>query len=237
MLTISIISEKGGVGKSKLTTSLAVAFVQGGYLTTVFDLDAQSTSAKWKERRQDDLPLVEPTHAAMLARELERVEKAGCEVALIDTAPHASQDALTAARAADLVLVPIGVSIDDIETLPKTFDLLKLAGTPFSVVLNKVSPSGKSEADEAEEGIKGLGGNVCPVRIVERVAHKRSGGEGQSGQEYIPDGAKEPDRKAVKEIHQLYMYVCSCVDMPTTNPQEDDHEGPPQQISGAGQAA
>ena len=51
-MIISLISQKGGVGKSAVARLLAVEFTKAGWNVKIADLDpAQGTSAKWKARR------------------------------------------------------------------------------------------------------------------------------------------------------------------------------------------
>ena len=51
-MIISLISQKGGVGKSALARLLAVEFALAGWTVKIADLDpAQGTSTQWKIRR------------------------------------------------------------------------------------------------------------------------------------------------------------------------------------------
>src|SRR5919199_518896 len=71
MKTISIVSQKGGAGKTTLAIHLAVAASQAGMNTAVIDLDPQASSAKRADRRQTALPVVISAHASRLAHVLE----------------------------------------------------------------------------------------------------------------------------------------------------------------------
>ena len=157
MKTISIVSQKGGAGKTTLAIHLAVAASQAGMNTAVIDLDPQASSTKWADRRQTDLPVVISAHATRLAHVLETARAEGGELVLIDTAPHSDNAALEAARMADIVLIPCRPSILDLEAIANSLDIAKLAHKAATVILNAVAPSG-SEADEAEEAITQLGG-------------------------------------------------------------------------------
>jgi chromosome partitioning protein len=51
-MIISLISQKGGVGKSTLARLLAVEIAKAGWRVKIADLDpAQGTATKWKARR------------------------------------------------------------------------------------------------------------------------------------------------------------------------------------------
>ena len=56
------------------------------------------------------VPVAVSAHAPRLARVLNAARAGGAELAVIDTAPHASDAALSAARASDLTLVPCRAS-------------------------------------------------------------------------------------------------------------------------------
>lgn len=202
MKTISIVSQKGGAGKTTLAIHLAVAASQAGMNTAVIDLDPQASSAKWADRRQAELPVVISAHASRLAQVLETVRAEGGELVLIDTAPHSDNAALEAARMADVVLIPCRPSILDLEAIATSLDIAKLAHKPATVMLNAIAPSG-SEADEAEEAITQLGGKACPIRLVHRVAYARAIVYGQAAQEYEPHG------KAAREIESLHKFMCA----------------------------
>jgi chromosome partitioning protein len=138
MKTISIVSQKGGAGKTTLAIHLAVAASQAGMNTAVIDLDPQASSTKWADRRQAELPVVISAHASRLSQVLATARSTGGELAIIDTAPHSDNAALEAARMADVVLVPCRPSILDLEAIANSLDIAKLAHKPASVILNAV---------------------------------------------------------------------------------------------------
>src|SRR5499427_10910 len=217
MKTISIVSQKGGAGKTTLAIHLAVASSQAGMNTAVIDLDPQASSAKWADRRQADLPVVLSAHASRLAHVLETTRAEGGELVLIDTAPHSDNAALEAARIADLVLIPCRPSILDLEAIATSLDIAKLAHKPAIVILNAIAPSG-SEADEAEEAITQLGGETYPIRLVHRVAYARAIVYGQAAQEYEPHG------KAAREIESLHKFMCAHLHMLTPSKRGKNNE-------------
>lgn len=199
---IAVIAEKGGVGKSTLTLSLAVSAVLAGRKVAVLDTDPQSTSSKWTDRRSNEMPWVVPTHAARLAAAIEQAQAQGVDLVVIDTPPHAANEMADAVRLADFVLVPMEPHINSLETLPKLADLLKLAGGTevTSFVINK-APTQGPEAKQAAEYIAEQGFVVCPVVVHTRAAVRHAGNVGEAVPEYEPDG------KAALEALQLYEYT------------------------------
>ena len=202
MHTIAVISQKGGAGKTTLAVHLAAAFARGGLDTALIDLDPQASAAKWGDRRESELPVVLSAHASRLANEMKRVEELGGEVLILDTAPHSDSAALEAARRANLVVVPCRPAILDIEAVASTLSLVGTTDTPVVVVMNGAAAQG-NEAAEAEEAIRGMGAEVCPVRLTSRVAFARSLVTGHTAQEHEPDG------KAAAEVAALHDFVCA----------------------------
>ena len=210
MKTIAIISQKGGAGKTTIALHLAVASVHSGRDTAVIDLDPQASAAKWADRRETELPVVISAHASRLTNEIQRIEKSGGKLLVIDTAPHSDSAALEAAKVADLVLVPCRPAILDIEAITSTLELIQTTKTPVYVVMNAVAAQGR-EAEEAAEAITALEVPVCPVQLVNRIAFSRALISGQTAQEYEPEG------KAAQEISHLHTFICAHLqDQPTS---------------------
>lgn len=201
MQVVAIVAEKGGVGKTTLALTLAVAATQAGRKVAVFDLDPQATAAQWTDRREMEFPWVVATPARRLDAAMANAEGQGVEFVVIDTPPHAGADAVEAARRADLVLVPVEPHVYTLETLPKLADLLKLAGDPAAVfVVSKAATQGK-EGQDAATYIRDKGFQVAPVTLHLRAAHRHAGNLGQTAQEFEPKG------RAAEESQQIYMYT------------------------------
>ena len=202
MLTIAIVSQKGGVGKTSLALNLAVAAELAGHAALIVDLDPQASAAAWADSREAEAPVVVSAQAARLAEVLTTARDHDAALCLIDTAPHAESPALTAARAADLVLVPCRASILDLRAVTASQAIAQLAGTPASAVLCGI-PARGSLADEAQATLEAHGLPVAPVRIGHRAAFVHAVTIGQGVQEYEPRG------KATREITSLYEWTCS----------------------------
>jgi chromosome partitioning protein len=208
MKVIAILSQKGGAGKTTLALHLAVAAERGGQRAAVIDLDPQASAASWGDSRGAEAPAVVSAQAARLSQVLGAARSAGATFVLVDTAPHSESAALTAARVADLILIPCRPAILDLRAIGGTIDLAKLAGKPAAVVLNTVPPRG-SLAAEAMHAVAGYGVPIAPVFLGQRAAFQHALTAGLTAQEYEPGG------KAAEEITQLYMWTCQQVGVRT----------------------
>ena len=202
MKIISVLSQKGGAGKTTLVVHLAVAASLDGKSTAVIDLDAQANAAEWGDSRELDEPAVTSAQAARLPKILEAAKDAGADLIVIDTPARSESTALAAAKCADLVLIPCRPSVFDLQAIRMTADLTNLVNVPTRVVINAAQSRG-TRADEAEQALTNLGLEVLSQRLGVRNAFSDAIGLGQSAQEYEPKG------KAAEEFTNLYKIICS----------------------------
>lgn len=201
MDVVSLIAQKGGVGKTTLATCLAVQAVEDGKRVLVIDLDPQATASFWSDiRKKPDDPAVMSIQPVRLPAVLKAAEDAGTDLVIIDGAAVSKEVAYSAAEVADLALIPFKAAVFDINSVAQTVQTVKQVGARFALVLTFVPPQGK-ETSEAQGIAEQLGSNFCPVLIGNRKAYFRAQSTGQAVQEYEPDG------KAAKEIKALYGYV------------------------------
>ena len=211
MITIAIVSQKGGSGKTTLATHLAAASVKAGYVTCLIDLDPQATAAAWGDWRSGADPEVITTPPARLGRTIENAGKLGAQVIVIDTPPNADVEAREAVKAADLVLIPCRPRTFDLHAIETTAGLAKGSGKPAFVVLNAGPARAPTLFADASNIVRGYGLEVVPFMIVDRAAFHRDAGIGKTALE------SEPNGKAAEEIEALWQFVCNHVIMPTRN--------------------
>ena len=204
MKTVALISQKGGAGKTTLAVCLAVAAEQAGLTSIILDLDPQATACNWGDRREAETPVITDVQPARLTAALTRAEQEGVDIAFLDTPPRSEHAALAAARAADLILLPVRPQIYDLETIRQTRDLIAMAGEakPTVAILNGVPPRG-SRGHQAESAVQSMDLPVAELRFVNRTAYGDAAALGQTPTEYEPSG------KAAREVLNVYMYVSS----------------------------
>jgi chromosome partitioning protein len=200
MKVISIISQKGGVGKTTLATALAVAAERDGKQVALFDLDDQASACFWSDLREAPTPAVKDLKAVRLPVYLQSMREAGCDLVIIDCPPVHKDIALEAAAPADFVLIPTKPDLFDVRSMQLTVNLLSKIGKPAAVVLTFCPPAGP-EVPGARDAVAQIGAQLCPVEIGLRKSYARAQQTGLTAQEFDSDG------KAASEIAQLYDYT------------------------------
>ena len=193
---------KGGTGKTTLSCALSIAAQRTGLPAALIDIDPQASAATWADRREATSPAIISAQAPRLAPVLEAARNAGAELAIIDTAPHASDAALAAARAADLILIPCKPSVADLAAIGTSVDIARLADKTTVAVINQATV-GSTLIEEAREAIAGYDVPCGPVIVHHRLDHVRALTEGLTAQEYAPRG------KAASEIDELWSWIRS----------------------------
>jgi len=185
-MILSLISQKGGVGKSAMARLLGVEFAKAGWSVKIADLDpAQGTSTKWKTRR-DQLG-IEPDIAVEKFRTVERAlkEAEGFDLMILDGPAHAEKGGLSMARASDLVLLPTGYSLDDLEPQVEVAYELEEAGIDADRLLFVFCRARGSDAEDraAREYMKRARVNVLNPIFPELASIRQAHAEGRAGSE------------------------------------------------------
>ena len=203
MLTISLVAQKGGVGKTTVARCLGVAFERSGVSTAILDMDPQASAALWAKRREAEQPEVLPTVLPLLGDTL-KAARESVDLVLIDTPPKNADVAIAAARVSDLIIVPCRAQIDDIETLSATKQILDVTGDARTFVLLNGVPPNVARREEAAASITGhpeAPFTVCPHAFGHRAAFGDSSVLGLTPQEYEPKG------KAAQETENVHKYI------------------------------
>jgi chromosome partitioning protein len=201
MYKVAILSQKGGTGKTTTSLHLAVAAERAGKPSVVIDLDPQASAAGWKDSRKDEAPVVVATPPSRLPNALKAAEQGGAQIAFIDTAPHASDAALAAAEAADIILIPCRAGILDLRAISTTVKAVRLAEKTAFIVLNAMTPRASNVLADAKAAVAVHGLTVAPVIMHQRAAYAHALTLGQTAQEYEPDG------KAAEETTKLFKWL------------------------------
>ena len=207
---VSVLSQKGGTGKTTLSCALAALAVRAGTATAILDLDPQASAAKWHDLRRangEEHPPVFATPSSRMQALLDALGQDGAELIVTDTAPHSGADAVTVARLSDHILIPLQPSFPDLAAITRTIDIAEVAKTPATIVLNLALVNHPSTGD-ARTVIESAAA-AAPVVLHRRVAHVNSFNVGRCAAEYEPVG------KAANELRALFGWLQGAGIIPT----------------------
>ena len=200
-MIISLLSQKGGVGKTTLSLNLAGLFAINGARTLLIDADPQGSSVSWSAVRTI-APLFPVVGMAKgnLHKELPDLRRQ-YDVVVIDGAPRVNEIARSAIIASDVVLVPVQPSPVDIWASQETIDLVNEArifreDLKVAFVINR-KIANTAIGRDVRHALADFGYPVLSAHITQRVAFAESLAQGQTVSEAMPKSA------AAKEIEEL----------------------------------
>lgn len=206
-VVVSFLKRKGGVGATTLAVNLAAQFVAKGRRVRLLDCDSQHSATVWSKLGEGDgcLPWVvepvdvPPSAVGRFAKVLERA-KATSDVVLVDCAAGFPVTATEAVRYSDVVLVPCGPSVLDLEAAADAHKLAEgIRGDGERPVVRFVPARNLPRTKlgrELPEALARLGAPVLPG-VALRIAVAESVTVGLTIDEYEPGG------EAAKEFHEL----------------------------------
>lgn len=199
-MIISVINQKGGVGKTTLAISLAAAFAARKHRVQLIDADPQGSALDWIAVRGEDAPFTAVgIPKPILHLELPKLAK-DYDIMIIDGPPRIYEVARSAVMASDAVLIPVLPSQFDVWAAEESIKLLqecvvykeRLKG---AFVINRRIANTAIGRDVAK-ALKQYPLPVLRSTVCQRVAFAESA-RGRTVLELDPDSA------ASKEIHAL----------------------------------
>lgn len=199
MKVLTLGASKGGVGKTTITTALAVVASRKNKIG-LYDADPQASLSRWFELREDTTNLVllaakNGVDAKALA------EKADCNLLICDTPPGSLLLLKAAIEVADLVLIPVRPSPVDIEAVDPTVELAEAAGKDFAFVLSAAPTQGGAGYVTGARKYLSSVGDVLATEVHQRLPYVGAMGRGLTGPEFEKDG------KCGAEVNSLWNEV------------------------------
>lgn len=205
MKTIVILNSKGGVGKSNITRHLAVAAEQDQSGSAVLcDTDPQGSLADWWNAREAETPQL-ATMALSEFSAKQSLVAANFDYLFVDTAASDAEPYAAVLEAADLIVIPVQPSPDDVRSLSRlTLPVVKNSARPFMFVLSKARQG--TELLVSTMAALSEHGPVCPSIISQREAYAKAAFAGSTVLE------DEPSGKGAEEMRELWKYIKSRID-------------------------
>jgi chromosome partitioning protein len=215
MKSLAVMNQKGGVGKTTVSTHLAVAGMRLALVTFILDLDPQPNATLWADDRESTRQeaaktarLATSTEPAVLPAQIERLpifikqaREREADLLIFDTPPNAERIATEAVRYADAILIPVPPKPLDLKALPTTLAIARASRKPFFVVLNDAPVQGR-EVQETADSLKQAGIEVAPVVLHNRKAFYSHMQIGETAEDFDPRGM------AAGEARALTLWVC-----------------------------
>ncbi|MGQ7245494.1 ParA family protein [Salinicola sp. CPA57] len=146
---IGVVSQKGGPGKSTIARAIATSFAAHDWNVKIADMDTkQSSTVGWLKRRLDNgiKPDVAVESFGSVSRALKVADQ--YDLLVFDAAPHASEATVEIAQAADLVVIPTSLALDDLEpAVILAATLVQKHGIPLEKIAIALSKCGDSQAE------------------------------------------------------------------------------------------
>jgi chromosome partitioning protein len=203
----SVVSQKGGAGKTTLALQLAIA-ASKDLNVLVIDLDPQESAERWHGVRQSTTGLLDdPSIAAgpyqKLPEMLKTADEYDADLVLIDTPPKTDKAIAAAIKSSSLVLVPMRSGILDLQALADTAELIGAArARKKAVVVLNALPGGKDRAPAVEDGTRIAAQLKLPLMSEALSEHKSYGSGLKDGLGVTETESK--NGKAAKEIRNLF---------------------------------
>ena len=203
MRVVALVTQKGGTGKSTLSTGLAVAAMEAGERVLGLDLDPQGTLAAWGQMREAQAPAVAhlpPRETGRLGDVLREAAKT-FTLAILDTPGADTPATHNAMTAATLCLLPLRPTRPDGLAIKPTVEALIRGKRPFAFVLSQCPTTPRNtRAAEMAAGLAALGLLAQPL-VRQRADYQDAFAAGQGVTEYAPDS------KAAEEMRELWAWV------------------------------
>jgi len=220
LATIAVATTKGGAGKTRTVYNLAGTFCADGYRVMVVDADPRKRAARnvrlFNKRMIDqkrDLPEIAVDDLSTVKTEAEVMRlisgyASDYDVVLIDLAGSANQLMLVAMGRADLVIIPVQSSADDIdgvtETMPSVESACGMTGRdiPVRLLFTRTQPGFQTKLSrKVRENLTAAGYEVFGPEFINRtVIHE------QTWNGFMPT-IEEPNGTAAENVRAIYNEV------------------------------
>jgi chromosome partitioning protein len=206
---ISLLNQKGGVGKTTLAVHLATALALRGRRVLLVDADPQGSALDWAASRQ--WPLLVPVvglPTKTLHKEIQH-HLPNYDDIVIDGPPRVNELARAAIMAADIVLIPVQPSPYDVWAAKEIVELLSEASV-FKETQKSAFVINRKIVNTAigRDVVEALAGYQLPVlatTIGQRVAFAESAVQGSTVMELDPNSVASQEISGVVD-EMLAMY-------------------------------
>ncbi len=183
MKVIAVLNQKGGSGKTTISTHLARALQLEGFDVLLVDSDPQGSARDWAAVNAEHPTPVVGIDRPTIARDLKSIAKK--DYVVIDGAPQAQDLAVSAIMAADLVLIPVQPSPYDIWAASDLVDIVRqrielTQGSLKAAFIVSRAIKGTRLGSEVNDALSGYELPVFVSRIAQRIIYPTSAAKGST---------------------------------------------------------
>ncbi|MBF0786026.1 partition protein [Muribacter muris] len=124
MKVISVLSQKGGSGKSTISINIARCLQLKGYNVVLIDTDPQASAREWGAISSEEFFPVYGCDKGVSEKEIKQLEKVA-DFAVIDGAPRIEKSMADAIRLSNFILIPLKPSQFDIWACKDSIELVQ----------------------------------------------------------------------------------------------------------------
>lgn len=185
MPVYSVLSSKGGAGKTLTTVQLAIWLYHRNFSVAIIDNDKQRSIADWLEDHQANLTIVETDNHKEMEKAIYQLLDTH-DVVLVDNAGGDVLSMSIVMQISDHILIPVQASAVDINSTMDTLEELNLArrrankSIPATVFLNRVTKGSKiiKEVINVFGAVEGV--NFSSIQIPQTVRLAALSGDTES---------------------------------------------------------
>ena len=181
---VAILNQKGGAGKTTLSTNLARALQLAGDSVLLVDSDPQGSARDWNAAGKGELLPVVGLDRSTLAKDIQAIQH-NQDWLIIDGAPQIAELAVAAIKCADLILIPVQPSPYDVWACEDLVDIIKTRqevtnGKPKAAFVISRVIKNTQLSKEIGEALEGYGLPVFKHFTSQRVIYPKSAATGST---------------------------------------------------------